>query len=126
MADEPPSSAEAKSGDSPVGFAYGIAAYGLWGVIPLYFKLLTAIPPLEVLAHRAWWSFVVLAIGVLACGLIGDVRAVFRRRRTLGTLTISAALIGVNWYMYIYAVSIEKIVQAGLGYFITPLANMLI
>jgi chloramphenicol-sensitive protein RarD len=126
MAADSRPAAPTASGDSTVGFAFGIAAYGLWGVIPLYFKLLVAVPPLEVLAHRAWWSFVVLAIGVFACGLRGDVRAVVRRRRTLATLAASATLIGVNWFLYIYAVSTEQIVQAGLGYFITPLANMLI
>lgn len=126
MADQPRPAEVAYSGDTPTGFAYGIFAYGLWGIIPLYFKLLVDIPPLEVLAHRAWWSFVVLSIGVFACGLGPDVREVFRRRRTLGSLAISATLIAVNWFMYIYAVSTEQIVQAGLGYFITPLANMLI
>jgi chloramphenicol-sensitive protein RarD len=126
MADESTPSAEVQSGDSPTGFAYGVAAYGLWGIIPLYFRLLIDVPPLQVLAHRAWWSFAVLAIGVSAVGLRDDVVAVFRRRRTLSTLAVSASLIAVNWFMYIYAVSTEQIVQAGLGYFITPLGNMLL
>jgi len=117
---------EARSGDTPAGWAYGVAAYGLWGVIPLYFRLLIEVPPLQVLAHRAWWSFVVLSVAVVACGFIDDVRAVLRRRRTLATLAASACLIAVNWFLYIYSVSTEQIVQAGLGYFITPLANMLI
>lgn len=115
-----------RSGDTPAGFAYGLAAYGLWGVIPLYFRLLIGVPPLEVLAHRAWWSFLVLATAVFVCGFGNDVLAVLRRRRTLSTLAVSALLIAVNWFMYIYAVSTEQIVQAGLGYFITPLGNMLI
>jgi chloramphenicol-sensitive protein RarD len=115
-----------RSGDTPAGLAYGLAAYGLWGVIPLYFRLLIVVPPLEILAHRAWWSFLVLATAVVVCGFGDDVRTVLRRRRTLATLTVSAGLIAVNWFMYIYAVSTEQIVQAGLGYFITPLGNMLI
>jgi chloramphenicol-sensitive protein RarD len=116
----------ARHGDTPAGFAFGVAAYGLWGVIPLYFRLLIDVPPTEVLAHRAWWSFVVLAAGVLLVGLRDDVRAVLRRRRTLLSLAASAAFIAVNWFLYIYAVSTEQIVQASLGYFITPLANVLI
>ena len=126
MADEPAPAEPRHSGDTPTGFAFGLAAYGLWGVIPLYFKLLADVPPLEILAHRAWWSFVVLTIGIFAVGLRDDVVAVFRRRRTLLTLTVSAALIAVNWFLYIYSVSTNQIVQAGLGYFITPLANMVI
>jgi len=117
---------EVRAGDTPAGLAFGLAAYGLWGVIPLYFRLLMGVPPVEILAHRACWSFVVLAAAVVACGLLADVRAVFRRRRTISSLVISAALIGANWFLYIYAVSTEQIVQAGLGYFITPLANVMI
>lgn len=115
-----------RSGETAAGWAYGTAAYGLWGFIPLYFRLLIDLPPLEILAHRVWWSFVILAAGVIACGLGDDVRAVFRRRRTLASLVVSAALIALNWFLYIYSVTTEQIVQAGLGYFIAPLANMLI
>lgn len=117
---------DVRAGDAPAGYGFGLAAYGLWGVIPLYFRLLMGVPPVEILAHRACWAFVVLAAAVLACGLLDDVRAVFRRRRTITALTISAGLIAANWFMYIYAVSTQQIVQAGLGYFITPLANVLI
>jgi chloramphenicol-sensitive protein RarD len=135
MADSPAPQAPAPStgpvstayvGDSSAGFAYGIAAYGLWGVIPLYFKLLTHVAPTEVLAHRAVWSFTVLLAAVLALGLVGDVRRVLADRRTLFTLMASAALIAVNWFAYIYAVTTQQVVQAGLGYFITPLANVLL
>jgi chloramphenicol-sensitive protein RarD len=116
----------ARPGDTPAGIAYGIAAYGLWGLIPFYFRLLIDVPPTEVLAHRAWWSFVVLAAAILVFGQGGDVRAVFARRRTVLSLAASAAFIAVNWFLYIYAVSNELIVQASLGYYITPLANVLI
>lgn len=112
--------------DPPSGYAFGIAAYTLWGVIPLFFKLLHGIPPLEVLAHRACWSCLVLAIiiGLMRRG--PAVVAVVRNRRTLITLLVSTALIAANWYTYIYAVKSGQVLQASLGYFITPLANMVI
>src|SRR5687768_2034002 len=97
-----------RPGDTPAGLAYGVAAYGLWGVIPLYFRLLIDVPPTEVLAHRAWWSFVVLTMAVLVCGLRDDVRAVLRRKRTVLSLAASAAFIAVNWFLYIYAVTTEQ------------------
>jgi chloramphenicol-sensitive protein RarD len=112
--------------DPPAGYLFGIAAYTLWGVIPLFFRLLQGISPLEVLAHRACWSCLVLAviIGLLRRG--GAVAVVLRNRRTLLMLVGSTALIASNWYTYIYAVESKQVVQAGLGYFITPLANVLL
>lgn len=123
-----PKQPESLDGTDPLdgvpGFAFGIAAYGLWGLIPLYFRLLRAIPPLEVLAHRAAWAFATLAIIILVLRRGPAVAAALRNRRTVLTLACSTALIAANWFGYIYAVSTEQVVQAGLGYFITPLANM--
>lgn len=123
-----PKQPESLAGTDPLdkfpGFAFGIAAYGLWGLIPLYFRLLRAIPPLEVLAHRAAWAFATLAIIILVLRRGPAVAAALRNRRTVLTLACSTALIAANWFGYIYAVSTEQVVQAGLGYFITPLANM--
>lgn len=121
-----PESTRLHHGDTPAGFAYGLAAYGLWGVIPLYFKLLVDVDPREVLAHRAFWSFLVLLTAIAVRKLFAEVASVVRDRRALITLVGSALLIGTNWFVYIYAVSTEQIVQAGLGYFITPLANVLL
>ena len=113
-------------GDTPAGWAFGFTAYGLWGVIPLYFRLLGHVPPLEVLAHRAWWAFLLLALTIFGLGIGDHVRAVVRDRRTLLTLVGSTFLIAANWYTYIYAVNTHQVMQAGLGYFITPLANVLL
>lgn len=121
---ERPSARE--TGDTPAGWAYGLTAYGLWGVIPLYFRLLNHVPPLEVLAHRAVWAFLLIGFLIVALRITDHVRAVLRDRQTLLTLVGSAGLIGVNWYTYIYSVSSQQVMQASLGYFITPLANMLI
>jgi chloramphenicol-sensitive protein RarD len=112
--------------DQTSGFVFGIAAYALWGVIPLYFKLLRdhELQPLPILAHRVVWSFVVIAALVTALGLWGEVRKALGRRRTAAMLVASALLIATNWLAYIYAVTSEQIIQASLGYFITPLANV--
>lgn len=118
--------AEKPDEDTPAGFAYGVGAYGLWSVIPLFFRLLDGVPLLTILAHRAWWSFVILLAIVLACKRGDMVRAVLANRRACLLLVASTTLIASNWCTYIYAVSIEQVVQAGLGYFITPLANVLL
>ncbi|HEY5314008.1 MAG TPA: EamA family transporter RarD [Pirellulales bacterium] len=119
-------SAEKPDEDTPAGFAFGLAAYGLWGVIPLFIRLLDGVPLLAILAHRAWWSFVILLPTILACKQGGAVRTVLANRRATRLLLASALLIAINWCTYIYAVSIQQVVQAGMGYFITPLANVLL
>jgi chloramphenicol-sensitive protein RarD len=110
--------------DHPAGYAYGIAAYGLWGLIPIYFRQLRTVPPLEMLAHRAAWALATLAIIIVVARRGPAVVAALRNRRTVVTLLGSAALIAVNWLTYIYSVATEQVFQAALGYFITPLANM--
>jgi chloramphenicol-sensitive protein RarD len=112
--------------DQTAGFVFGIAAYALWGVIPLYFDLLRArnLQPPPILAHRVVWSFLVIAGLVTALGLWGEVRKALGRRRTAAMLGASSLLIAANWLAYIYAVTSREIVQASLGYFITPLANV--
>ncbi|MCG8921555.1 EamA family transporter RarD [Lentzea sp. CC55] len=104
------------------GVTYGAIAYVLWGLFPAYWPLLVPAQPVEVLAHRIVWSFVVLAVVV----------AVLRRWRPLlelsgqGWLIVTAAavLITVNWGTYIYAVNSHHVVEAALGYFINPLVSV--
>ena len=103
-----------------------MAAYGLWGLIPLYFKAVVQVAPAEVLAHRALWTFVVLAILV---GLMGRWRELWRNLqdgKVARILGVSSLLIAVNWLIFIYAVGADQIVQASLGYFVTPLVTVLL
>jgi chloramphenicol-sensitive protein RarD len=110
--------------ESKRGFLYGTAAYGLWGLLPLYFKALAHVSPLEILAHRIVWSVVLLA-GVIALRRRwGDVVRVLSSPRTLGMLLLTTAFIGVNWLVYIYSVSTSQVMQSSLGYFINPLVNV--
>ena len=108
------------------GVVYGIAAYGLWGLIPLYFKAVARVAPLEVLAHRALWSFVVLAVLVGLMGRWGELQRNLRSGKVAWMLGVSSLLIAVNWLTFIYAVQTDQVVQASLGYFVTPLVTVLL
>lgn len=94
--------------------------------MPLYWKQLSGVPATEILAHRIVWSFVVSALLVLAAG--GPARLSLRRygRRVLGLYTVSGAVIGVNWLLFIWAVTHEHVLEASLGYFLNPLLSVLL
>ncbi|HEX6945614.1 MAG TPA: EamA family transporter RarD [Casimicrobiaceae bacterium] len=106
------------------GVLYGIAAYGLWGVFPLYFPLLEPAGPVEILAHRIGWSLLVLVALLAARRRLAGLAEVARDRRTLRLLSAAAVLIAVNWGVYIYAVTSDRVIEAALGYFITPLVSV--
>ncbi len=105
------------------GLFYGIGAYTLWGVLPLYLHLLKSVPAAQVLSHRILWSLLLLAAVIFASRRLKPLISA-ARGRTLLMLTGSAALIAVNWFVYIWAVSNEHLVEASLGYFINPLVNV--
>lgn len=106
------------------GILYGAAAYGLWGLFPIYFKQTARVPALEVLAHRIVWSVAALAVIALATHL----RTMPPRvpRRIYALYALAAALIGVNWFVYVWAVSSGFVVETSLGYFVTPLVNVVL
>lgn len=108
------------------GLAYGIAAYGLWGLLPIYFKWLQAVPAVAIVAHRIVWSMVALAVLVLAMRGTGEVRTALRHRGTVKLLLATALLIGINWLIYVYAVNSGRILAGSLGYYLNPLANILL
>jgi chloramphenicol-sensitive protein RarD len=112
--------------DRTKGALYGILAYGLWGLFPLYFKTVAAAPALEILAHRILWSFLALLALVAALGRWEDLRAIFRNRRTSLLLCGSTGLIGVNWLLFVIAVTTDRVLESSLGYFITPLVQILL
>ncbi len=108
------------------GLLYGLAAYGLWGAIPIYFKLLGKFAnSYEILAHRIVWSaFLLVVVLTLLRGQWPRLRAAFAVPRTALALVISSMLIAANWFVYIYGVETERIMQCSLGYFVTPLVNV--
>jgi chloramphenicol-sensitive protein RarD len=106
------------------GLWRGVAAYCIWGLFPLYWKLVEQVPALQIISHRIVWSFVTLAIVVAAR---------FRReiasqldRRTVAIYAMAAVLISINWFLYVYAVNTGFVLETSLGYFITPLVNVLL
>lgn len=108
------------------GLAYGLAAYGWWGLMPLYFKAVQAVPGEELLAQRIVWCGLVLAILLTALRLGPEVARALRSRRTVGLLFVSAMLLAGNWLIYIHGVVSHQIVQTSLGYFINPLFSVLL
>ena len=101
-----------------------VAAYGLWGLLPIFFKLLHAVTPVEVVAQRVIWSLI-LIVGVLAARRkLGALGAALRDRRIVLPLTASALFIGFNWLVYVWSVNNGHVIAASLGYFLNPLVNV--
>lgn len=115
-----------QAGRSLQGLAYGLAAYGLWGLIPLYFRAVRHVPPLEMLAHRAAWSLAVLVIVAGISGQWRQVRQGLKAPKAILMLGLSTVMLSVNWLTFIYAVATAQVLQSSLGYFITPLVNVLL
>jgi chloramphenicol-sensitive protein RarD len=107
------------------GLWYGIAAYGVWGVFPIYWKWLHGVPAIEVIAHRIIWSFVTLAIVLVVLRRWRTFRSEALKPRVLRIYVIAALFIGINWFVYVWAVNSGYIVEASLGYFINPLLSVL-
>jgi chloramphenicol-sensitive protein RarD len=107
------------------GITYAALAYTLWGLFPLYFVGLRAVSATEVLAHRVVWSLLFLAGLLAARRQYAWLGAALRDRRLLKAFGASALLLALNWFVYIWAIANGKVLEASLGYFITPLANVL-
>lgn len=101
-----------------------MGAYLLWGVLPIYWKLLQSVPPLQILCHRIVWSVLFLAILLGVRRKWRTLAESARNRRTLIFYGLAAALLSVNWFTYIWAVNSGRIVESSLGYFINPLVNV--
>ena len=106
------------------GLLFALAAYILWGVLPIYWKALQGIPLGEVLAHRVLWSSVTVLLLLAAIKGMPDLLRVLADRRKRLLLGLCAVLIGCNWSIYIFAVYRGELVQASLGYYINPLMSV--
>jgi chloramphenicol-sensitive protein RarD len=121
MSETPPTS---QGGDSLSGFMFALMAYLLWGFLPIYMKALAHVPPSEVIAHRVVWS-VPIALAVLwGLGRTSDLKAALRSPRLLGMAAMTAALISVNWGIYVWAIGSGHALDAALGYYINPLFSI--
>ncbi|WP_042883595.1 EamA family transporter RarD [Cupriavidus necator] len=109
-----------------LGILYALLAYVIWGLLPLYIKSLPGIAPVEILLHRMVWSLVFLGLILAWRRQWGWLGKVLHDRRLLLSFTASAALLCGNWFLYIWAVSANRVVDASLGYFINPLFSVLL
>lgn len=108
------------------GFTAAIGAFLIWGVLPLYLKALAVVSPLEIMVHRAvWCCLFVMAWLAWNRALVG-VKQALSTPSTRNRLALSATLISVNWFVYVYAVSNGQVIETSLGYFINPLVNVVL
>ncbi|MFJ6696124.1 EamA family transporter RarD [Streptomyces sp. NPDC091272] len=106
------------------GLLYGIGAYGMWGVVPLFWPLLKPAGAIEILAHRMVWSLAVVAVAMLVVRRWGWIGELLRQPAKLGLIAVAATVITVNWGLYIWSVNSGHVVEASLGYFINPLVTI--
>jgi chloramphenicol-sensitive protein RarD len=107
-----------------LGLSAAVSAYLLWGFLPAYLKLLTPAGSLEILAHRAFWALPAMAIALAIAGRFRLAMSQLARPRVWGALAITAAIIAVNWLVYIYAIQNGRVLEASLGYYINPLVSV--
>ena len=114
------------AGDTRRGFGFALAAYLLWGVLPLYLKALDHVPLAEVLAHRIIWSVPVALLVLFWLGRTADLRAALVAPRVLAMALVTSALISINWGAYVWSIQSGQAVEAALGYYINPLFSILL
>ncbi len=119
-----------KSNQSALGVGYVTGAYLLWGILPVYWKLLQNVPPVQILAHRIVWAFVFLLALLLITGkfvaFCNEALQIARQPRKLATVFVVAVILNLNWLTYIWAVNSDHIVQTSLGYYINPLVSIML
>jgi chloramphenicol-sensitive protein RarD len=113
-----------EEGSSAAGVLFALGAYGLWGLSPVYWKWVAAVPAVELLAWRALWSFALAVVLGIFLGRLPEAGEVLRSPRRLMPLAISGALLGVNWFTFVWAVQNDRIVATSLGYYMSPLVHI--
>ncbi len=112
--------------ENSTGILFGVGAYGLWGLLPLYFLILAPASPIEIVANRVLWSLVFCVLLLTAMRSWRPLLTALRTPRIVGTLAIAALLIAVNWFVYTYGVTSGQAIEASLGYFINPIVSVLL
>ncbi len=114
----------AKSGDSPAGMGFAVSAYFLWGFLPLYMKALSHVPAAEVVAHRVIWSIPIAGLVLIFLGRTKDIKEALTSPKMLAMGCVTAALISINWGIYVWAINTGHALDAALGYYINPLFSV--
>lgn len=119
-----------QSNEQVLGGLAAIGAYTLWGIMPIYWKLIDGATPMEVLAHRIIWSFVFMIIVILVTRkmsrLMADIKALLASPKRLLIIISASFTVTINWYIFIWSVAHGHVVQASLGYYINPLLSVLL
>jgi len=108
------------------GVLQAALAYAIWGLFPLYFQLVSAVSPVEIVLHRSLWSLAFMLVLLTVLRRWAWLHDAVRLPRTLATFALSALLLSANWLVYVWAVNNGRVVDSSLGYFITPLVNVLL
>lgn len=123
---EPPAPPPTTHENSPAGLLYALSAYLLWGFLPLFMKALDQVSPLEVVAHRVIWAVPVALAVLIWLGRTRDLKAALRSPRMLGMALVTAALVTMNWCLYVWAITSGHALDAALGYYVNPLFSILL
>jgi len=118
-----PSPASLQQNQHLTGTLHAIAAFGLWGVLPIYWKFLSSVPSVEIFAHRVFWAFVFAFLMLLLLGRPRFLHLLKTPKNALALLATSL-LIGINWFVYIFAVATDHVLAASMGYYINPLFSV--
>lgn len=108
------------------GIVAALGAYLLWGMVPIFFKQIAAVPALEIIAHRVLWSLLLVGALLAVRGRLGSVWRHAGNPRTLVRVAVAAALVLINWLTFVWAVNADRILETSLGYFILPLISILL
>ena len=112
--------------EKAAGVLYTLGAFTLWGVLPLYWRALKQVPSPQILAHRIFWAYVFVIVIVLFRRRWKDIRRSISSPRNWLTCSVSAFFIGVNWFLYVWAVNTDHVVETSMGYFINPIISVLL
>ncbi|TIT12064.1 MAG: EamA family transporter RarD, partial [Mesorhizobium sp.] len=108
------------------GFLLALGAYLLWGLLPFYMKAVAHLPLAEVIAHRIVWSVPIAAAVLIWAGRTADFKAAIRSPRIISMAALTAALISVNWGIYVWAIAVDRTIETALGYYINPLVSVVV
>ncbi|MGM0481171.1 MAG: EamA family transporter RarD [Pseudomonadota bacterium] len=108
------------------GVFFALAAYTFWGLAPIYFKLIKQVPPFEILAHRIVWAFALVLILIIAMRRMDRILPIVRSPKLMLRLALATLLLGGNWFIFIWAINTNHLLDASLGYYINPLLNVAI
>ena len=113
-----------KTSEKTKGFIYGLLAFITWGFLPLYWKMLSQIPASETLAHRVLWSFILVTGIIVMLKKLGSLKQYLLDRKKLAIIAICSLLISINWFIFIWAVNSNQVIEVSMGYYILPLVSV--